>query len=372
MPISAETPCATQNEYVYSSKKLSALERGLAQKIFVSVVYILSATILAFGLEWLDRHAYLKIVSQAESQGKISENVSRLFIQLIDARNESDFIHIVLFGLFCGLIVFGFVRLAARLQWSKTVELPQAVEFRQAMEKMGIHDPDDRIDFVRRHGVPVYIAAKPFIGMERELVKARLYAFSDSLYISNKEVFNAYTGQQRLCLDGEDYKYLQEKFGQQAQMALTARIVSLEDTVTRLRGELSASEMANDKLKEDISKLNDEIEAYRNKDKTAAGREKKLAKWSENKNPFRRVAYSLVNRLIADAQPGETYTRPVIQEEFLRELENFPELKGEISQVLQAHRREDSADPFDLSGWAMEEIRAALGKHVKKDPGRQK
>lgn len=103
MPISAETPCATQNEYVYSSKKLSALERGLAQKIFVSVVYILSATILAFGLEWLDRHAYLKIVSQAESQGKISESVSRLFIQLIDAR--SDFIHIVLFGLFCGLIV---------------------------------------------------------------------------------------------------------------------------------------------------------------------------------------------------------------------------------------------------------------------------
>lgn len=103
-------------------------------------------------------------------------------------------------------IVFGLVRLAARLQWSKNVELPQAVEFRQAMEKMGIHDPDDRIDFVRRHGVPVYIAAKPFIGMERELVKARLYAFSDSLYIGNKEVFNAYTGQQRLCLDGEDYK----------------------------------------------------------------------------------------------------------------------------------------------------------------------
>ena len=54
------------------------------------------------------------------------------------------------------------------------------------------------------------------------------------------------------------------------------------------------------------------------------------------------------------------------------ELEAYPELEKEIARSIWTQKKEENNTPFDLSGWAMEEIRTALGNYVQKDPGRQK
>ena len=178
----------------------------------------------------------LQDFAHAEEQGKIAENIAQTFINIVVSRGEIFFTLIMLFGIICGLIVFGLIRLTATLQLSCPVELRDAVEFRQAMEKLGITDPHDRIDFVRKHYVQVYIAFKPITGFMRNNVNARLYAFSDSAPFGSRKIFNTYIGSQRLCLDERDYKYLLENFEQTSQIAQLAQIGSLEDTIARLKG----------------------------------------------------------------------------------------------------------------------------------------
>lgn len=363
---------APTHENIYSSRRLSSLERDLPQKILICIVYTLGATGLTLALEWFDRHNFIKILSSAELQGKVPEDVLRLFIKLIDARDSADFMHLLIFGLLGGLIIFWLIRQAAGLPLAKSVNLAHAIEFRQAMEKIGINDPDDRIDFIRKHNVPVYISLKPFFTMEMDNVKVRHYAFSENTAIGSREVFNAHIGNQRLCLDSGDFAILQDRFGRDAQATMAVYIGSLEDTISRLQSELSAKDNRIEQLKQDNAKITDENDIYKNKLRTVSGREKKSDKREESKAPFRRVAYSLVNRLIAHAMPGEKYKRPQIQAEFTRELDNYPDLEASIRNLLQISKKEVDNTNIELDGWAMEEIRSALGEYVQTEPGRRK
>lgn len=355
-----------------SSRKLNIFQRGILQKCFTFFVYTICLISASLFLDWLDKRWFLKWVSNAVEKGEITEKTAQAFAILIQSRDELFFLFLIFFGAACGLASFLLVRLAAKFQWSWPITLLKAVEFRQAMEKIGITDPDDRIDFVRKHGLPVYIASKPFLEMEQASVKARYYAFADSLSIGNREIFNTYTGNQRLCLDGDDFAIVHDNFGQKTQGALSARVVSLEDSIVSLKSDLSLKQVEIDHLKNENIRLNGENESYKNKIRTFAGRERKIDKRSANKIPFRRVAYPLVNRLIAHAMPEEKYTRTQIQDEFMRELSGYPELEDSLRQLLHTQKKEVENTPFDLDGWAMEEIRNALGEYVQTDPGRKK
>ena len=90
------------------------------------------------------------------------------------------------------------------------------------------------------------------------------------------------------------------------------------------------------------------------------------------KLPVRRIFYPLVNRLIAEAKPGTKYTRTQIQEEFLRELDSFPELKPAVRDALHTPKKAKNNTPFELAGWAMEEFRLALGEYAQTSPGRDR
>lgn len=355
-----------------SSRKLNIFQRGILQKCFTFFVYTICLISASLFLDCLDKRWFLKSVNIAVDKGEIPEKTAQAFAILIQSRDELFFLFLIFFGAACGLAGFLLVRLAAKFQWSWPITLPKAVEFRQAMEKIGITDPDDRIDFARKHGLPAYIASKPFLEMEHDNVKARFYAFADSLSIGNREIFNTYTGNQRLCLDGDDFSVIQEKFGQKAQGALAARVATLEDGITSLKSEVSLKQAEIDYLKNENLKLAEENESCKNKIRTFAGRERKIDKRSTNKIPFRRVAYPLVNRLIAHAMPEEKYTRKQIQDEFMRELSGYPEMEDSIRQLLHTQKKEADNTPFDLDGWAMEEIRNALGEYVQTEPGRKK
>ena len=48
----------------------------------------------------------------------------------------------------------------------------------------------------------------------------------------------------------------------------------------------------------------------------------------------------------------------------MRELEAVPELKPAVRNALHTSQKIKNNTPFDLEGWAMEEIRLALGEYV--------
>ena len=85
---------------------------------------------------------------------------------------------------------------------------------------------------------------------------------------------------------------------------------------------------------------------YQNKKRTLSGREKSLESRENAKRPVRRVIYPLVNRLVAEAEPGTKIHRTKIQEEFLRELEAFPELKPAVQDALHTPQKAKSNTPL--------------------------
>ena len=87
------------------------------------------------------------------------------------------------------------------------------------------------------------------------------------------------------------------------------------------------------------------------------------------KIPFWRVAVPTIERLLRDAEPDTAYTRTEIQQAFEEKLSQHPELKGDIEALLSTGRKKESGTPYALDGWAMEIIRAALGRHARKTPG---
>ena len=112
----------------FSSRDLNPLQRGLLQKCLVLIIYTVSITVFSFFLDWLDKYIYFKIIAHAEEQGKIAENIAQTFINIVVSRGEIFFTLIMLFGIICGLIVFGLIRLTASLQLSCPVELRDAKE----------------------------------------------------------------------------------------------------------------------------------------------------------------------------------------------------------------------------------------------------
>ena len=355
-----------------SSTKLTIFQRGIVQKCIAFCTYLFSIFTIALILDWLDKNTFLNIIHEANEQGTISEQALNTFTILIESRDAGFFLTLFFVGGFCTLIGLLIVQQTAKLQLSSPVILPKVIEFKQGMQNIGINTPKDRIDFVLKHGVPIFIASKPFLEMEQYNISVRLYAFADNSTLSDADTFNIYIGQQRLCLDAADYEYLLEKYGREALSAHAARISELEKTITNLQGTLSVQQGKINELMEQNQTLLTEKAEYQNKKRTLSGREKSMENRENAKLPVRRVAYPLVNRLIAEADPGTKYTRTKIQEEFLRELEAFPKLKPSVQEALHTPQKAKNNTPFELAGWAMEEIRLALGEYVQTRPGRDR
>ena len=255
-----------------SSTKLTIFQRGIAQKCVVFCTYVITISVTAFILDWLDKKTFLNIIHEANKQGSISEQAVNAFTILINARDEKFFLDLIFIGTFCGIIGLLIIRQVAKLQWSRPVILPKVIEFKQAMQHIGIHTPEDRIDFVRKQGIPIFIASKPFLEMEQYSIPVRLYTFAYNSTLSDANIFSTYIGQQRLCLDAADYEYLLEKYGREALSAYTARIRDLEETITNLQGALSVQQTKMNDVMEQNQILLAEKAEYQNKKRTLSGR----------------------------------------------------------------------------------------------------
>lgn len=256
-------------------------------------------------------------------------------------------------------ITFVVMKLTMKMNIATKITLPKVVEFSYAMQSLGVHRFDEQIDFIARARIFIFLADVAMPSPYKEGMSVKRYIF-----LKDKEKLKYYNGDKRLCLDAEDYERLLQKRGEYTKSAFFARITALEQNVTDLKAVNSLQSADIAKITEENEKLLAENAEYRNKLKTAPGREVKAEKRELDKIPFWRVAVPVVNRLISEAESETQYTRPQIQDAFLLELENFPELKAAIQVLLHTSKKERENTPFSLEGWGMEAIRSALGEFV--------
>ena len=159
---------------------------------------------------------------------------------------------------------------------------------------------------------------------------------------------------------------------QSVQVADNGHKAALESELASLKYTMSVLKEKNKHLTNEKSALLKSYATYCMQQKTAPARQGKADTLTQRRMPFFLVAVPVINRLIQQAEAGTTYTKAEIQAAFVAELESFPHLKPAIEALLHTKEKENLGTPFDLTGWAMEAIRSALGDLAKKTPGPKK
>lgn len=183
----------------FSDKKLNILQRGILQKVIILLTYAIGTSILASLIDWIDKQWFISVINEYHNNGKLSEKAVNVFSIVIESRGSIAIFVIISILVIYGILCFIFMRRTAQLNWSYSVVLDKVVEFRNAMESIGIFNPEERFDFIIKSKVPLYIAHSPIIGKEKEKVKVKFYAFANYDYLSSADTIDKYTGN-RFCV----------------------------------------------------------------------------------------------------------------------------------------------------------------------------
>lgn len=353
-----------------SDKNLTLLQKGALQKTFAFFVYAFIASSLAFLLDYIDKHTFLSLIERAYHEGLLEKEIFPLLQQLISTRAGHVFVLYTALLLICGFVAWRIIRWAGHGNWSTPVTLNKAVEFKFCMNELGIADPGRAFDIAIRYTLPFYIAAEPLIDPVKEHVKARFYPYSFNAGMRDMATLERCLGRQTLCLAVEDFVALKSSYQDQLIAAHVSTIANLKKQAEGLEASLILERESCRKQQEELAALHEENRELQRKQQTLQARDGKGQETRDiRKIPFWRVAVPTIERLLRDAEPDTAYTRTEIQQAFEEELSRHPEIKGDIEALLSTDRKKESGTPYALDGWAMEIIRAALGRHARKTPG---
>jgi len=308
-------------------QKLNMFQRGILQKCAFVFVYLVSITTGVLIVDWLDKRLFIALVQKAQEQGSIPLEGARSFITLIESRDIPTFFYIIFSGFTIGFAGWLFMRWAAKRNWSWPVTLSRAVEFKAAMRRLGVVDPVEQIEFVRKRKLPVFISLSPLLQEEHTEVHAKLYPFAHNSSLSDKTVFAHSAGDQVLCLDANDCERLVQESNRSSSLAESVALTekdrelqSIKDTVAsliddnrNLEAELSAFKKENASLKDQVQILPAQ----------AAGRVERLRierlQWE--------ALLTIIKRLMNEAPAGKKYTMLELESAFAEEWERCDDLR---------------------------------------------
>ena len=350
-----------------SDKKLNTFQKGIWQKIFSLATYGFCIIVTAYAIDRLIQHDINNSLASLQKKASLSEHTLQMLTNILDERGFALASIIIFCTVILALVSWLIIRWAGNRNWSTPVILPKAVEFRSAMDRLGVQKPRDRFDIIEKFRIPLYITEKPLLEPENEDVQARYYRHGAQADMRSLAMLETFIGCQQLCLDAGDFDFLASEYKRTFGTVNSSALASLKDQNDKLKAALSLKEHDAHEADQELVRLREENAELFNKAKTADAREGKADKRERDRIAFWRVAAPLVNDLLA--APDTEYTRPQIQQAFEEELERHPELKPTIKALLHTPKKEQDGTPYSLEGWGMTLIREALGDRAKSSPG---
>ena len=350
-----------------SDKKLNAFQKGILQKYFSLATYGVCIIATAYAVAFLIKNDILKALTAIQKQAGLSDITFRMLTNTLDERGFALASIIIFCSVILAFASWLIIRWAGNRNWSTLVILSRAVEFRSAMDRLGVQKPRDRFDIIEKFRIPLYITEKPLLEPENEDVQARYYRHGAQADMRSLALLETLIGSQKLCLDAGDFDFLASEYKRTFGTVNSSALASLKDQNDKLKAALALKEHDAHEAAQELAQLREENAELFNKAKTADAREGKADKRERDRIAFWRVAAPLVNELL-EATDKE-YTRPQIQQAFESELERHPGLKPYIKALLHTPRKEQEGTPYSLEGWGMALIREALGDRAKSSPG---
>ncbi len=314
--------------------KLNIFQRGILQKVATFIVYMACAIAGMLTLDRLEQQHFIDILTKARKQGIISNEIFQELNNLIVSLNETIIIYIILLVAVCGGVCWILMRWASSLNWSWPVVLPRAIEFRAAMRRLNIIEPNEEIEYIRKYKLPVFIASSPLLKNEQEKIRVKLYPFAHHV-LYNPNVFERNIGRKTLCLDAADYDQFVNKIIENEEKLNSVLIASKNEELANLSATIKSLSIKNDELIKKYDELHGKVRIQNAQDESRVNRlriERLL--W---------VAYtSVIDRLIREAPDGKQYTTPEIEAAFNIEWEQREDLRAQMKKVTGNEKAEPS------------------------------
>jgi hypothetical protein len=336
-----------------SIARLNAFQCGIFQKFFSLAVYVICFFAITHIANWLETRRFTNTAKKALRDGVITQDNFSKFLEVIASADSTDIYLVLTLAAILSCIAWFIIRFTGKLNWTFVTILPKAVEFRAAMTELGVPEPFEQVDFVRKHELPVFIARTPFHAGEKEKteIEAHLYVFGRNPAMSARDIFERNIGRRTLCLDIDDYENIRQK----VRTPPTANEFVL---LTEKSKELESITAESSRQKVEIARLMKENSTLQTQFNTMKAREGKGYKALRDAFPLWQVVVPMIVSMKAEGKLGQ-YTRPVIQDAFKQEMERHPELQNDVRGVLG---NSDDA----LPKWFVEVVRLELGNLASK------
>ncbi len=268
---------------------------------------------------------------------------------------------VVFFAVLTSLAGYYLIKLSMRLNLVLPVTLPKVIEFSHAMQTLRILNFDKQVDFLSEKDVHIFLAPNPILQTTAQHLLVKKY-----IALQNRKTLKFYNGDNRLCLDFDDYEQLLREQEELSSVIYAKQRLTHNNEVETLKATLALLHEDMAKVTQEKTACCTELEELKKKQQTVSARDAKADKREHDRVVFWRVAAPMINRLLADAGPKTLYTRPQIQAAFEEELKKFPQLQASIATLLETPKKKADGKCYDLEGWGMDIIRKSLGDYVKR------
>lgn len=239
--------------------RLNLFQKGFLQHFVTLAIYICCIPATAWIVNRLEKHDFITIAESALKQGELNLEHFQSVKNIILNANLTYPVLIACTAYFCAVICWLFMRWVANFNWSFSVLLPRAIEFREAMHMINIYEPSEEIACVRKYNLSVFIADKSFNNKDRkENVRARLYAFSRHVLLK-KEILERYIGKKILCLDAAEYEKVVEKIKKEESSKESVIIAGQAEEIRNLRGLIASLTQENARLTKERDELSNKV-----------------------------------------------------------------------------------------------------------------
>ncbi len=313
--------------------KLNIFQKGFTSKAFVLCVYFLLFVLAAYIIDIIDQSIFLNTLQLAVDKEIISKEIFLKLKIYINTRNSLVVLPMFFVGAICTLVGWFFMRWVASYNIAWSVTLPEAMEFRPAMKKLGILSLSEEISFITKHKIQIFIAKTPFLMEEARNIRARLYPFSSNDILVVQSVFEKAIGARKLCITKEAYSYLLEKSEKITSLQASSSLMEKDKEIEVCNTRITTLSKEIEELKGENTLLQAENTNFKNKQKTEVGREKVEINRARRQRIQWIAINTLLDRIIEESPANKIYTEQEFKDLLDKEWQDSQHLQDEMEKL---------------------------------------
>jgi hypothetical protein len=286
-------------------------------------------------------YARLNFSQKGVLQAIFSVSVSIIFfivgeIVLIDiykagifSQTMQKFIIIITIAVVVSLLTYIVMELSVKLNIVFGVTIPMVIEFSHALKKLQLFEFEKQIEFVSNHKIPLFVAKISIYPYYKDNVRVKMF-----INLKNKEKLKLYNGDQRLCLNIEDFERIIEEDKKRFSLAESVALMEKEEELRSFKEVIASLTNDKNRLEIDLTQLRKETTKLRNTVQMQPAQANSRVDRLRMERLQWIVLIPTMEKLIREAPSGKKYTMPELEAAFAEAWAQRADLQEQMRKLL--------------------------------------